>query len=404
MISFFTSLKPFHGIAAVQQRNALRSWQTSNPGSEIIVFGSAEAGADLLAEVSATHRPSIAQNEFGTPLISAMFAEAQLIARHSVLCYINGDIILLPDFALAVARLAGWQTFAAVGQRRDIDCDAPIDFGGTDWSVRLLAEVDGRGRLHPPFGIDYFVFRRGAIGPLPPFAIGRPAWDNYLIMHLLGRGVPLVDLSLAAVVVHQNHSHAHIPQAKGKLWEGPEADCNRALADQHSGKLNRRYYSVRNAQWIMLDRHVVPAISPQRLWGRFWASIPDPPYRPARIGLRLLRDPRSLPRIVEKLYRSAFLFPFLKRFQSHPAGFTNIRVAQAREGRHARSASIVPAAGRERDQALQALMAMRNSPFWKMLQLTVELMKKKGGGRPADRRHHDRPQQRGRDEIKEREQ
>lgn len=116
MISFFTSLKPFRGTTAVQQRNALRSWYHSVPGSEIIVLGAVEDGDDVIAEVKATYRPDIACNEFGTPLISAMFVDAQRIGRYSLLCYINGDILLLPDFAAAVARLTKWKTFAAVGQ------------------------------------------------------------------------------------------------------------------------------------------------------------------------------------------------------------------------------------------------------------------------------------------------
>ena len=262
-------------MTAVQQRNALRSWNSSNPGSEIIVFGAVEAGADVIAEVSATYWPHIACNELGTPLISAMFAEAQRIGRHSVLCYINGDIILMPDFRAAVARLTKWRMFAAVGQRRDIDWNAEIDFARIDWIDGLRAEVDMRGKIHEALAIDFFVFRRGAVGTLPPFAIGRPAWDNFLIKHLLCRRVPIVDLSSAAAVVHQNHNYTHIPQGKGLRWEGPEADRNHALADQHFRAFKGKYYTIRNAQWIMLERHVVPAITPSRLWWRLLAVVPD---------------------------------------------------------------------------------------------------------------------------------
>src|SRR5579871_2237663 len=102
MISFFTSLKPFLGSTAVQQRNALLSWSHTDPYCEIIIFGAIDGGRDTVADIKATYRPDVACNEYGTPLISAMFAEAQRIGRYSVLCYINGDIILLPDFAAAV--------------------------------------------------------------------------------------------------------------------------------------------------------------------------------------------------------------------------------------------------------------------------------------------------------------
>jgi hypothetical protein len=275
MISFLTSLKPFRGTTAVQQRNALRSWRAVVPGSEIIVFGAVEGGEDMIAELKATYRPDGACNEYGTPLISAMFAEAQRIGRHSVLCYINGDIILLPDFAAAIARLARWKTFAAVGQRWDLDWEQPIDFQQSRWNEMLHAQVAMQGRLHDPLAMDFFAFRRGAVGPLPAFAIGRPAWDNNLIKHLLSRHIPIVDLSPAVAPIHQNHDYAHVPRRKGVAWDGPEAECNRRLAAQDFWGFNPRYYSIRNAQWVMHRRYIAPALSPRRAAWRFLAMFPD---------------------------------------------------------------------------------------------------------------------------------
>jgi hypothetical protein len=275
MISFLTSLKAFHGTAAVQQCNALRSWRAVLPESEIIVFGLVEGAANLLAEVNATYRPDIACNEFGTPLISAMFAEAQRVGRHSVLCYINGDIILLPDFVMAIARLSRWKTFAAVGQRLDLDWAERIDFARAGWDVMMRARVTALGRRHDRVAMDFFAFRRGAIGPLPAFAIGRPAWDNYLIKHLLTRHIPIIDLSPVATPIHQNHDYAHVPHGKGEAWEGPEADHNRDLAARDFWGFNPSYYSIRNAQWVMHRRRIVPALSLRRAAWRFAAVFPD---------------------------------------------------------------------------------------------------------------------------------
>jgi hypothetical protein len=275
MISFLTSLKPFRGTTAVQQRNALQSWRAVFPESEIIVFGEAEGAVDLLAETNATYRPDIACNEFGTPLIGTMFAEAQRIGRHSILCYINGDIILLRDFAVAIARLSSWKTFAAVGQRRDLDWAEPIDFAQAGWDEMLRPRATVQGKRQHPAAMDFFAFRRGAVGSLPAFAIGRPAWDNYLIKHLLSRHIPIVDLSAVATPIHQNHDYAHIPRGKGEAWEGPEADRNRRLAARDFWGFNPRYYSIRNAQWVMYGRRTVPALSPRRAAWRFAAMFPD---------------------------------------------------------------------------------------------------------------------------------
>jgi hypothetical protein len=291
MISFFTSLKRFRGTTAVQQRNALRSWHYANPGSEIIVFATAEGDDGLLDEINATYQPNIACNEFGTPLISAMFAEAQRIGRHSVLCYINGDIVLLPDFAAAMMRLARWKTFAAVGRRWDLDWAEPIDFARADWSEKLSATRMERGRQRDATAMDFFAFRRGAVGPLPAFAIGRPAWDNYLIKHLSSRRVPIVELSRIVTPIHQNHDYAHVAQRRGDSWEGTEGDRNRELADAAFSGFEPQYYTIRNVQWVMLNRAAVPAVSPRRLW---WRLVPIVPLLPRTILRMLFTNPTSL--------------------------------------------------------------------------------------------------------------
>ena len=301
MITFFTSLKPFRGTTAIQQGNALRNWRRIIPESEIIVFGAVEGGEDVIAEIEATYRPDIACNEFGTPLISAMFAEAQRIGRHSMLCYINGDILLLPDFAVAIARLAKWKTFVAVGQCWDLDCAAPIDFTAASWSGNLRATVLTHGRQRGAAAMDMFTFRRGAIGALPAFAIGRPAWDNYLIKQLLRSRIPIVDLSRVIVPIHQKHDYAHVAQRRNNSWEGPEGDRNRKLADAAFSRFNPQYYTIDVAQWIMLDRVTVPAVSFRRLWWRFLAVVPDHVRYAALIGLSLFRRSGPVPAWLARL-------------------------------------------------------------------------------------------------------
>jgi ADP-heptose:LPS heptosyltransferase len=318
VISFFTSLKPFRGTTGVQQRNALRSWRASIPDCEIIVFGAVEGGEDLLAELEATYRPDIECNEFGTPLISAMFADAQRIGRHSVLCYINGDIILLSGFAGAIAQLTRWRMFAAVGQCWGLDLTKPIDFLRTGWDTDLRASVMTRGKIRSVTAMDFFAFRRGAVGQLPPFAIGRPAWDNYLVKHLLSRRIPVVDLSLATKIVHQNHDYAHIPQGCGSVWEGPEATRNYEVADQGDAGFVPGHYSVRNAQWLLINRVVVPALSPSRVWWRCRPAIPFSVHKLLYLASLLPRSGTSLRRLMD-FYVSTLFFRFFPRDPHHVA-------------------------------------------------------------------------------------
>src|SRR5207302_1675884 len=66
---------------------------------------------------------------------------------------------------------------------------------------------------------------------LPPFAIGRTLWDNWLIFHARAQGVRVIDSTSAVMAVHQNHGYGHISGGIEAAWAGPEALRNRALAN-----------------------------------------------------------------------------------------------------------------------------------------------------------------------------
>ena len=65
--------------------------------------------------------------------------------------------------------------------------------------------------------IDYFVFPRGMMTEIPPFVIGRPCYDNWILWMVRHRGIPLIDATRAAPVVHQNHDYTHIKAAGGDV-------------------------------------------------------------------------------------------------------------------------------------------------------------------------------------------
>ena len=148
-----------------------------------------------------------------------------------LLCYVNADILLLPDFANAVVRVAdAKRRFLMVGQRCDLDVPDELSFDKSDWERDIQLRAAENGVLHPGDAMDYFVYPRGAMGPLPAFAVGRPSWDNWMIYRARKLRIPVVDATASALVIHQNHGYGHVKQAIGPRWEGPEADTNRALS------------------------------------------------------------------------------------------------------------------------------------------------------------------------------
>ena len=233
MLTIFTIPKPFRGHIGIIQRNAIQSWLRLRPVCEIILFGDDEGTAKAAAEFGIRHIPDIARNEFGTPLINSLFEVAQRSATHNLMAYVNADIILMNDFVTAVRRMPK-HSFLMVGRRWDLDLHEALDFNRADWETQLRVRVAATGKLHPPGGIDYFVFRRGFWRDIPPFAIGRTAWDNWLIYRTRSLGAPVIDATRTVTAIHQNHDYAHHTQGKDGIWKGPEAQNNRELAGGRS--------------------------------------------------------------------------------------------------------------------------------------------------------------------------
>jgi hypothetical protein len=98
--------------------------------------------------------------------------------------------------------------------------------------------------LETPSAIDYFLFPAGTgLWEIPPFAVGRPGWDNWMIYHAISRRLPVIDVTAGVLALHQNHGYQHVPMQRGHAWEGPEADYNRRLA----GSPDRLKYSLLDA-------------------------------------------------------------------------------------------------------------------------------------------------------------
>src|SRR5262249_28792243 len=212
----------------------------------------------------------------------------------------------------AITRLSTWKTFAAVGQRVDLDWAEPVDFAQAGWDDMMRARMTAQGRRHDQVAMDFFAFRRGAVGALPAFAVGGPGWGNYLIKHLRGRHIPIVDLSAVAAPIHQNHDYAHVPDRRGHLWQGPEAERNLELAVRDFRQFNPRYHGIENAQWVMLQRATVPAIGPRRAWWRLLALISDSLRDVLTAGGCPLRHPPPIRRFID-LYISTFAFQLRRR-------------------------------------------------------------------------------------------
>ncbi len=207
MLTIFTCPKPFEGHIGLIQRNALLSWQQLQPECEVILVGEEPGLAEFATEYQFIHVANVERNEYGTPLISSIFAQAEAAAKYDLLAYVNADIILFDDFVAAL-RAVKLPRFLAVGRRLDVRIDEPIDFCAETWRGELIQQANTTGQMNIAWAMDYFAYSRGAWAEIPPFAIGRFGFDNWLVYGAKLNETPVVDLTEAVTVVHQNHDYA----------------------------------------------------------------------------------------------------------------------------------------------------------------------------------------------------
>ena len=230
MITIFATPRPFIDKFAVIQRNAIASWKALGRDVEIILMGQEDGTGEIAATLGLQHIPDVECNEYGTPLVSALFSAAERAAANEILAYVNADIILTGDFLEAVQRIRK-RPFLMVGRDWGLKLEQPLDFSDESWKDAVVVAIErDRGDATQPrdgkrvagsderlrsvvtrlaarrTGADYFVFSRQTWANIPEFAIGRTVWDNWLMFDAFRRRIPVIDASDADIIaLHQNH-------------------------------------------------------------------------------------------------------------------------------------------------------------------------------------------------------
>jgi len=248
VLTVFAVPKPFAGHIGVIQRNAVRSWRALHPECQVILCGDEPGSAEAASELGVERLLDVDTNEFGTPLLSSVFASVEMRADHDLLCYVNADMLLFPDLVDAVRRVTGaYDRFLMVGETFDLEVsrDLAVDAAEAQrLEERARAEGTRRGRK----AIDFFVFRRGTLGEVLDFAVGRPCWDNWVIWRARSLRMPVVDVTDVATVIHQSHEYGHVQHVRGSRWEGPEGDANFELM-----RWEERRFSLDDATHVALQ-------------------------------------------------------------------------------------------------------------------------------------------------------
>ncbi len=228
-LTLFTAPKPFNGEMDRIQRNAIASWAALGDPVQIILLGDEQGMVQAAHDFGVRHIAEVELTLQGTPRVDSVFALARAAAQHEVLCYVNADIIVLEDLRAAIETVRRrFQRYLVVGQRWDLEVAEQLSFDSA--GAELLRERARRdGRLHRPAGSDYFVFPKHEFRTMPPFALGRAGWDNWMIFAARSGGIPVVDATDAALVIHQSHDYSHLPGGQPH-YRLPESTRNTELA------------------------------------------------------------------------------------------------------------------------------------------------------------------------------
>src|SRR6266487_1440967 len=266
LITLFSAPKPFtNAHIAMIQRNAIKSW-TLLPDVEVMLLGEEAGLAEAAYELGVKHLSNVVRNESGTPLISSMFQLARENSTSDLLCIINADMILMPDF-VEVARRSRLQRdeFVLLSQRWDLDITQPIDFT-QGWQNRLQSTVHVQGQLHRPAGSDFFLFPKFCYTDVPDFTIGRAGWDNWMIYKARKEKLSVIDCTPSVMVIHQNHDYSHLPGGKPH-YEHPDTNENIRLA---GGQANIRYTILDSTHQLTADGKLV---RPRMSYLRFMRGV-----------------------------------------------------------------------------------------------------------------------------------
>jgi hypothetical protein len=224
LVTILAMPKPFQAHIGVIQRNAIKSWTKLVPKPEIFLFGEEDGAAQIANELQIGHLRDIQRNEFGTPLLNDLILRAKEVAHTPLLCYVNSDIMLLQDFQHAVTAIHEQiPRFLGVTHRWEIDLRNELDFK-SEHPLQLGLLPQGAPGHHT--AIDAFVFPRDMYVDVPPLAIGRAWFDQWLIKGALLRGAPVVDMTKVARAIHQKHDYGHIAGGQQGAYGGEEARRN----------------------------------------------------------------------------------------------------------------------------------------------------------------------------------
>ena len=206
LLTLFTTMK----LSKDRQRihnNTLRNWAYLAPYVTAVLYD--ETGSEYLKSEVQQYgwryraAPKLWQ---GLPVVKSMFQDAIATYTSDFYAYANADILFSDDLI---------QTLKIIKKKYLTKFPRGILLSGQRKNVlytRLrsvhpnkMHKLRNKGRLFPPLAQDYFITTANGYPwyRVPDLVVGRPAWDNYLVIKSFQWRIPFIDTTKSITAFHQ---------------------------------------------------------------------------------------------------------------------------------------------------------------------------------------------------------
>jgi hypothetical protein len=139
---------------------------------------------------------------------------------------------------------------------------------------------------------------------MPDFAVGRTAWDNWLVYKARYLKIPVIDATDVVLAIHQKHDYSHAG-GHWQVWHGPESQGNQELAGDR-----RKFFNVKDANYLLTKN-----------------GLKKPKLTFSRLVRKIETAPELTPKITPIIYPLIFsikLFRFIRDKQSFSRNKTKL--------------------------------------------------------------------------------
>ncbi len=201
----FTCPRGFKGRYEIAQNNSIGSWKQLQPCPKIVLLGDDEGVKEAAEKHNCVHIPEVERNKYGTPLIYDLFGKTTEMVKGTHYLYANSDIMLFQSLLDVIPAIPFGQ-YLGIGRRQNVKTTRAIEFT-EGWDSRIIRRSLVLGRPDNWNAKDYFLFSKDSLPEIPKdFAVGRYAWDSWLVSECLRRKLPVVNLTPVVCAIHQAHA------------------------------------------------------------------------------------------------------------------------------------------------------------------------------------------------------